>query len=417
MHQHAGPVSYQPRMVDELLLELMADFPAVVITGPRATGKTTTAARLARSLVRLDRNVEAEAFRADPDSALARKAEPVLLDEWQAVPEVLGAVKRAVDRDPRPGRFLITGSVRAGLSADTWPGTGRVLTVPMYGLTVAESHGRLGKRPVLDVLADDGAAALPSPVNPPDLAGYLDIALASGYPEPLLLRPARSAARWLESYVEQLITRDAPELERGRDPDRLRRYFEALTLNTAGFVEQTTLAEAAGVDKRTATAYEQLLRNLLVVHALPAWSTNRLKRLVRGPKRHLTDVALLTGAVGLDSSAVLADGGLLGRVLETFVLAQLRAELPVCRTRPRLYHLRQEQGRREVDIVAELGGQRIIGIEVKTGAPTAADARHLAWLRDEYGDSFLAGVVLHTGPLAYELGDRITANPIATLWS
>jgi predicted AAA+ superfamily ATPase len=406
---------YQPRLIDGLLEQLMADFPAVVITGPRATGKTTTAARHTRSIVRLDRKADAEAYHADPDSALARQPEPVLLDEWQAAPEVLGAVKRSVDQDPRPGRFLITGSVRAMLSAETWPGTGRVLTLPMYGLTVAESQGRPDKPPFLDVLATESAP--PSPERPPDLAGYLDIALASGYPEPVLLRPARSTARWLESYVEQLITRDAPELQPGRDPERLRRYFEAVALNTACFVEQMTLAHAAGVDKRTAAAYEQLLRNLLVLHALPAWTTNRLKRLVRGPKRHLTDVALLSGAVGLDTVAVLAEGALLGRVLETFVLAQLRAELPACRTRPRLYHLRQEQGRREIDIVAELGGRRIIGIEVKAGTPTRTDARHLAWFRDEYGDRFLTGVILHTGPNMYELGDRITAAPIAALWS
>jgi predicted AAA+ superfamily ATPase len=406
---------YQARLIDGLLEQLMADFPAVVITGPRATGKTTTAARHTRSIVRLDRNADAEAYRADPDSVLARQHEPVLLDEWQAVPEVLGAVKRAVDQDPHPGRFLITGSVRALLSAETWPGTGRVQTLPMYGLTVAESQGRPGKPAFLDILATGGAP--PSPKDSPDLAGYLDIALASGYPEPLLLRPARSRARWLESYVEQLITRDAPELQHGRDPDRLRRYFEAVVLNTAGFVEQTTLARAAGVDKRTATAYEQLLRNLLVLQALPAWTTNRLKRLVRGPKRHLIDVALLSGAVGLDTAAVLAEGDLLGRVLESFALAQLRAELPACQTRPRLYHLRQEQGRREVDIVAELGGRRIIGIEVKAGTPTHTDAKHLAWLRDEYDDRFLAGVILHTGTHMYELGDRITAAPIATLWS
>ncbi len=181
---------YQARFVDGLLERLMADFPAVVITGPRATGKTTTAARHTRSVVRLDRKADAEAYRADADSVLARQPEPVLLDEWQAVPEVLGAVKRSVDRDPRPGRFVITGSVRATLTAETWPGTGRVLTLPMYGLTVAESQGRPDKPAFLDVLANGGVP--PNPQRPPDLVGYLDLALAGGYPEPLLLRPARS---------------------------------------------------------------------------------------------------------------------------------------------------------------------------------------------------------------------------------
>lgn len=404
-------------MVDTLLSDLVHDFPAVAITGPRATGKTTTAARLARSIVRLDRGVEAEAFRIDPDSALERQTEPVLLDEWQVVPEVLGAVKRAVDRDPRPGRFLITGSVRASLSTDTWPGTGRVINLPMYGLTRAELLHRPNKPPFLDVVADNGGEALVTPENPPNLADYLDIALAGGFPEPLLARPARSTDRWLESYVEQVVTRDAPGLEPRRDPDRLRRYFEAVALNTACFIEQIALAEAAGLNKQTAAAYEQLLRNLLVLDVLPAWTTNRLKRLVRGPKRHLTDVALLAGATGIDTNAVLADGKLLGRVLESFVLSQLRAELPVCRNRVRLYHLRQEQGRREVDIIAEIGARQIIGIEVKSGAPTPTDGRHLAWLRDEYSDRFLAGIVLHTGPTIYQLGEQVTAVPIAALWS
>jgi len=101
--------------------------PAVLLVGPRATGKATTARRLSASVVRLDRPAEAAAFSADPDAALSRLTEPVLLDEWQAVPDVLGAVERAVDDDPRPARFLLTGSVRADLDAATWPGTGRLV--------------------------------------------------------------------------------------------------------------------------------------------------------------------------------------------------------------------------------------------------------------------------------------------------
>ena len=112
------------------------------------------------------------------------------------------------------------------------------------------------------------------------------------------------------------------------------------------------------------------------------------------------------------------DGKLMGRLLETFVTAQLRAEAGVAAARPRLYHLRSEQGRIEIDIVAELRGQRIIGIEVKAGsAPAARDARHLGWLRDNLSDRFIAGVVLHTGPATYPLGSNIVAAPISTLWA
>lgn len=129
--------TYVTRLVDKMLTELMDELPAIMLIGPRATGKTTTARRHATSVVRLDQPAEATAFVADPDSALQGFDEPLLLDEWQVVPGVLGAVKRAVDDDFRPGRFLLTGSVRADLNAATWPGTGRVVRVALHGMIVS----------------------------------------------------------------------------------------------------------------------------------------------------------------------------------------------------------------------------------------------------------------------------------------
>jgi len=129
---------YTTRLVDDVIKRLLAELPALFIVGPRATGKTTTAARYARTVVRLDREAEAVAFRADPDAALRGLPEPVLLDEWQVVPDVLGAIKRAVDDRPEPGRFLVTGSVRGDLEGELWPGTGRLTRVPMYGMTMRE---------------------------------------------------------------------------------------------------------------------------------------------------------------------------------------------------------------------------------------------------------------------------------------
>src|SRR5919108_4543273 len=122
-------VEYVPRLVDPLVSQILADFPALLVLGPRATGKTTTAARHAQTVIRLDQPGRAASVRADPDAALRGLAEPVLIDEWQLAPEVLGAVKRSVDRDARPGRYLITGSVRAALNADTWPLTGRAVRI------------------------------------------------------------------------------------------------------------------------------------------------------------------------------------------------------------------------------------------------------------------------------------------------
>ena len=406
---------YLTRLLDPLLDELLLELPAVLLVGPRATGKTTTAARHAATIVQLDRAAQAAAFEADADAALRELDEPVLLDEWQVVPAVLGAVKRAVDANRRPGRFLLTGSIRADIDAETWPATGRVVRVDMYPLTVAEQVGS-GTRPLVDRLMH-GERLSPAG-DPPDLRGYVDLALQGGFPDVALGMSPRARERWLDSYVDQLLTRDALNLEAGRDPQRLGRFFEAYALNSAGLVEDKTIYDAAGINRKTAVAYTQLLTNLLVIDELPSWTSNRLKRMIRSPKRYLVDSALLGGVLGVDGAAVLRDGDILGRLLDTFVVAQLRAEATVAEARPRMFHLRQEDGRHEVDIVAEIRGGAVIGIEVKAAsAPTADTARHLAWLRDQLGDRFIAGVVLHTGPATYSLGEKLVAASICTLWS
>ena len=303
--------------------------------------------------------------------------------------------------------------MRADIEAETWPGTGRVVRVGMFPMTVAERLGR-ATRPLVDRLLGDEPLEPAAPAT--DLRGYIGLALQGGFPEMLSLSE-RGRARWLDSYVDQLLTRDAALVDRGRDPARLRRYLEAYALNSAGLAEDKTLYDAAGIDRRTALAYEALLVNLQVVEALPAWTSNRLKRLTLSPKRYLIDPALLAGIIGATESAVLRDGDLLGRVLDTFVAAQLRAEAEVAQRRARLYHLRQEQGRHEIDLLIEVGAERVIGIEVKaTSAPDPSSVAHLTWLRDRLADRFVAGVVLHTGPATFGLGDRIIAAPISTLW-
>jgi uncharacterized protein len=408
---------YRQRLLDPFVDELFTQLSALMVIGPRAAGKTTSAARRAASTVSLDREAEAIAFAADPDAALRDLPEPVLLDEWQAVPGVLGAVKRAVDADPHPGRFLLTGSVRAELENAVWPGTGRLVRVAMYPMTVREQLGHIGHPTFFDRLADGGEPTIGA--DPPDLRGYVELALRSGFPEAALRLSGQPRQAWLESYVEDLLTHDVEAAEEGRrDRQRLRRYFEAYALSSAGVTDHKTIYDAAEVNKATAVAYEGLLESLLVAEAVPAWRSNRLKRLVHQPKRYLVDPALIAAALRTEVAGVMRDGELLGRVLDTFVAAQLRPELTIAASRPRLHHLRTEQGRHEIDLLAELAGGRLVGIEVKAGsAARSEDARHLAWLRDELDDRFAAGVVLHTGSRVYALGKRIFAAPIATLWS
>ena len=407
---------YLPRLNDRLLAELASTVTAIALTGPRAAGKTTTARRLARTVVRLDRDVEATPFRADPDGVLAVLDPPVLLDEWQAVPGVLAAVKRALD-DGGAGTYLLTGSVRAELIAESWAATGRVIRVAQWGLCEREIAGRADEPSIFDRLADHGIDALAADGGDYDLRRYVEVALRGGFPELALRTSAPARRRWLASYVDQLVLRDSALQDEDRDPVRFRRYLTAVAANTAGVVEHKSLYDAAGITRMTARRYDSLLDMLFVAEQLPAWHSNLLNRLTRSPKRHIVDPALMVPLLGIDERATLRNGDLLGRVLESFVVSQLRPEIEVAEWQPRLHHLRHESGDREVDIVAEYPGGRIVAIEVKaTSAPQPSDAKHLVWLRDRLGDDFVAGIVLHTGPRTIRLDDRIAAAPIAVLW-
>ena len=413
--RYRGFVSdYFTRLADPWIAEVLASAPAVMITGARASGKTTTALRHAASVVRLDRAGEAISFEADPDVALQGRREPVLLDEWQACPGVLGAVKRAVDSQRRAGRFILTGSVRSDVDPVLWPGIGRLIRIPMHPMTVREQLS-VRPRPFLSGLL--ASEPLPLPDDPPDLRGYVEIALRGGFPEPALELAGGVRDGWLASYLDQLLTHERAAGRNRRDRSRLSEFFQAYALNSAGIVKDVTLNQAAGLDRRTSLAYSKLLGNLGVIAELPAWSTNRIKRLARAPKRYVADTGLWGAAVNADPELVLNDGDLLGRLVETFVTNQLRAEITVDPIRPRLYHMRDRDGRHEIDLIADLGARGLIGIEVKAhSAPTHAHARHLIWLRDQLGSAFKTGALLHTGTAQFQLDERIGAIPICALW-
>lgn len=408
--------AYRPRLVDTVLDDATAAFAAVMVVGPRAVGKTTTAARRVAQIDRLDVPDVAALYRVDPDAALRRAARPLLIDEWQDVPEVLGAVKRAVDADASPSQFVLTGSVRADMDLSTWAGTGRVVHVEMHPLTEFEIEGRSGAGLVQRLLT----SWLDLPTAPDDSIDDIVLrATRSGFPElGYVERTDRQRALWLASYLGDLVSRDVSSIGAPRDPIRLRRYFEVLALNLAGQPSDAALLRDAGLNAKTAAAYERALSALGLLDLVPAWVTSRLKRLTKGTKRYLTDTGLAAAAAGVDAGDILGSAGLLGRWFDAFATMQIRAEVASMFPSPRLHHLRVESGRHEVDLVLDLGHGRVFGIEFKAGAaPTLDDARHLVWLRDQYGSTFVGGVVLHSGRAVVELGDRIAAVPLSMAWS
>jgi predicted AAA+ superfamily ATPase len=410
--------TYVPRLLDSELSEVLAAHPAVLIVGPRACGKTTTTRRHSGSILRLDVPAQAAVVRADPDAALRGLHEPVLIDEWQLVPEILGAVKRAVDDDPRPGRFMLTGSSQSDLTTSGWAATGRIVRLTMYPLIGRERHGDPTSPSLIDRILSDGEHAFGNPAPGWDLHDYVGEALTSGWPEALRVPSDRARDRWLTGYVDHLVTREAPSLGVARDPGRMRKYLHVVAANTGGVPTHKLLYGGADIDRATAVSYDNLLDNLMITQRVPAWAGSFMDRAVRLPKRYLIDPGLLGPLLRVDHRRALRDNDLLGRILDTLVAAQFRAECALSVVGSDMYHLRDANGRHEIDLLIEARDGQMIAIEVKaTAAPSRADARHLEWLRERLGAMLAVGLLVHTGPRVFGLTERIFAVPIASLWT
>ncbi len=410
-------MSYLPRLVDSLISDLLTEVPAVLLAGPRASGKTTTGRRQTVSQARLDRPSESAAARLDPDVFLANAQEPLLIDEWQQVPEIMGALKRAIDDGVGNHRFVVTGSSQADLGPGGWPATGRLVRVPLWGLTMREQRKAAESASIVDVLFSGNPMAASLPSDLPDLRGYVEIALRSGFPEIALTLSESVRRRRLASYVDEIVRRDSGLAQDRKDPRLMRRYLEALAANTAGIVEHKTLFDAAQITRVSAVSYDSLLEMLYISEQVPAWRTNRLQRLIHAPKRYLVDPALMGPLLDIDVRSTLRDADLVGRVVDTLVVSQLRPELAVARNRVTFSHLRSSGGRHEVDLILSAPRNGVVAVEVKaSSAPNLNDAKHLLWLRDELGPEFICGVVFHTGTRKFTMSDRIVALPVCSIW-
>ena len=404
-----------PRALDHLVgEELLPSFPAVMVVGPRGTGKSTTLSQYADTTLDLSVPAVRAAVAEDPDGVIDSAEGAVFVDEWQELPEILGSIKRSVDRigGGQAGRFIITGSVRARRQAATWPGTGRFIRIRMYGLTQAELERDSRYNPVDSFFGEEPAAFGHSDLTRND---YLQRITAGRFPAAVDL-VGRNRSRWYSAYIEQLIDRDAQQVsERTTRPAKLRAVFTSCVARTAQELNRQATARDADVDFRTAEHYIGLLEDLSVIIQIPVWHSKRLKRLTQAPKLHVVDPGMACQALNADAAVLGQDAALVGQLFETFVAAELATHIETAEEQTSLFHFRDRDGH-EVDIVLEQRG-RIVGLEVKSAtAVDRSDAKGLMWLRDKVGDDFHYGAVLYSGSIPFEIDDRIWALPLSSLW-
>ncbi|MGH9382053.1 MAG: ATP-binding protein [Thermoanaerobaculia bacterium] len=397
-----------PRLLTDSVTRVARAMPVVVVTGARQTGKSTLVRQLlpgGRPYYSLDDLDVREQAERSPDD-LVERAERLVLDEVQRVPDLLMAVKRAVDEGRRPGRFVVTGSANlllmrrvseslAGRAAylNLWPLTRR----EMSGLGRAGAWPELLGQPVeewTDLLAAQDAQP----------ADWREVARRGGYPVPAVeLTDPEDRAIWFDGYIRSYLERDLQDLSAIDNLVDFRRLMAATCLRLGRLLNQTELGRDVQVPQPTVRRWLNLLATSYQLVHLPAYSVNRTKRLIKTPKAYWCDAALALRLAGTDRPE--------GAHLENLVLSDLLAwrDSSVA-DRPEIYYWRTVTGE-EVDLVVERGPE-LLGIEVKaTSRPRAADAAHLRAFRDEYGEAVRGCLLLHAGERTEWLGPRILAAP------
>ena len=406
----------RPRFAAKLVTEALADTPVVAVNGARQVGKSTLVTQIAARIpdaivVTLDDRTQREAAAADPRSFVAR-ADPLVIDEVQRVPDLLPAIKAEVDRDRRPGRFVLTGSTRLLSVAELASSlVGRVEIIDLWPLSAGEIDGR-EERFVDALLGWDPSLMRPGKSTP---EAYTQRICAGGFPEPLT-RSGRRRDAWFRNYsttvLEQML-RESTHIERISAMPRLLRLCAA---RTACELNVTALADDAGIPYRTVGNYLSELERLFLVHRLPAWSRNLTSKVAHRPKLLVTDTGLAAHLLGAHPDGMTRPDSPIGQLMETFVAMEVRKQLAWSTQQADLYHFR-DRGGIEVDLVLETPSGHVGAIEVKASSTVGRnDFRGLRLLQDRLGDRFLGGVVLHRGPDAAPFSDRLAAIPLERLW-
>jgi predicted AAA+ superfamily ATPase len=350
---------------------------------------------------------------ADPAS-FVRHDDLLVLDEVQRVPELMLAIKHEVDVDPRPGRFLLTGSARLfALHAipDLLPG--RSETIELWPLSQGEIE-RSADSFIAEVF--EAGADLAVPDSDLRRLDYLERALRGGYPESVRRADLGRRFRFFDSYISDLIKRDVREVAEIERPRDMRRLLNVVAGQMATLAVPGALANALQLPVTTLRRYLDMLDLLFMVRRIPAWSPNLTSRAVATPKLILTDTGLAGHLAGISLQRARHPTTPVGPLLENFVLAELARQLSWTDEPIRLYHYRDRDGY-EVDAILERASGEVVAIEVKAAETVRADDfRGIRRLATRLGDELLAGVVLYAGQHPLSFGDRLRAWPISTVW-
>ncbi|MEM6559736.1 MAG: ATP-binding protein [Myxococcota bacterium] len=402
------------RLIARRIEEALEDTPVVLLIGPRRAGKTTLVRQIAgddRRYVTLDDQTVLDAARSDP-IGFVRGLDRVIIDEIQRAPELLLAIKKSVDEDYRPGRFLLTGSANVMTLprvADSL--AGRIETLVLLPLARAEIDGVLPS--FLDHLFDADFQSSPSATLGDDLVALV---LSGGFPEALGRRTERRRLDWGRAYLTSVLTRDLRDIADIANLSVLPKFLRLLAEHSGQLINYSKLGAGIGVSHKTGQRYLRLLEQILLVSTLSPWTTNALKRLTKTPKVHFVDSGLLAAARGLTLDRVRGDRRQLGAMLESFVFSEVQKLSAESDMRLTSYHFRDAQ-MNEVDLVLERDDGRVAGIEIKASATVnASDFRGLRHLARNCGERFACGVVLYDSAETVFFDRNLIAAPISTLW-
>lgn len=405
-----------PRHAETRIRLALRDTRVVAITGPRQSGKTTLARRFerqGRSYVTLDDPATLAAARSDP-VAFIRDFDRVIIDEVQRAPGILLAIKRTVDEDKRPGRFLLTGSADLSTIATVRESlAGRIETIPLLPLSRSELLRR--KRTQFITSLFRGEVPQPAEAVSPDKLAQL--VASGGYPEALARRTERRRQDWHRAYIESIVERDVPEIASLARPNQIPRLLQFAAQLAGSLVNLSEIGRSVALDHKTTDSYLRVLEQLFLVYRLQPWSRNELSRIVKTPKLHFLDSGLLTTLRGYSAARLRAEHPLLGPLLEGFIFSELLKLSSVSEERVSLFHFR-DRDQNEVDFVLENAQGQIVGIEVKAAASvTRRDFSGLDRLASLAGKRFAQGIVLHDGERPLSFADNLRAVPFASVWA